>query len=886
MSKDFQFIIKEEKYSLLIIKKNKPTNKRKAQGISIFRKTLELNELNEDNINMILKKPDKKYIYSLTNLGLALISDVILFIYVTPNDIDEVGVINLVKIYKIKNINYIILDPDIKDKEKSKLQKLFKNFVKAEVNKGLYFSENVFNLGNSYDIFYHHLYDYNPNIYHINQKFNFIYNYDYIAYFRNFFLDDFTTSIINGFYYQKIIKKKEDNDLIMHLFIRNKHFNKKEEKDLGNGNNNNEKDYIKYSLHEIEIILSSNDFNQLFHFIFYNYFANIFLYENKNIIKNILKENITKDKKDNGALVVIDVIKEIGEKKDEEKINFLNELKEKMNKEIGDNNKYIFIKNKEEIVTEIKNNQDVLKEIKFNYEFQGSKIDYQEKQILLISSNGINSLAMIENILINLDYKFWNDEKVIIPDDLKNIYLFAKEASMAYKNFLLLKNKNFQKLKEVESFPLDEDYLKKYIISKNSKFLEQQKNEINIYNDENNNQINKEKNNNKLYIYIVTYNVNNLNIEMKENLDTLFKDLLFPKEAENIFSENGYPTFYCIGLQEIVKLNASNIVLFSGKDTANFWETKISQFLQTNYNYTLQYKENLVGVLFLFFIKTSEAKNINKTKNSIQKSGFLNYFGNKGSLFYEFNYKDKNFAFCTGHLTAGSNIKNYNERETQLINILNHQNNKDFNKFYKSNFYFIFGDLNFRVRINKKSFFIKVDEIINNSFINEKKGELEYFNQVNEEIDEEEKERAKTIMTQKKDDKYFLDDDELSEDDDDKKDKEENKINTKKRKINEELFKLNFFNIFIMNDELNKLKSSLSQYELNEEKINFLPTYKYYKGTNCYNVTNRVSSWTDRILYKKNKEIKCLAYDKIYIKYSDHKPIFGIFEVEIKDNNK
>ena len=35
-------------------------------------------------------------------------------------------------------------------------------------------------------------------------------------------------------------------------------------------------------------------------------------------------------------------------------------------------------------------------------------------------------------------------------------------------------------------------------------------------------------------------------------------------------------------------------------------------------------------------------------------------------------------------------------------------------------------------------------------------------------------------MTQKNDDKYFLDNDELSEDDDDKKDKEEYKINIKK----------------------------------------------------------------------------------------------------------
>ena len=62
MSKEYQFIIKEEKYSLSIIKRNKPINKNKIRGISIFKTTLEFNELNEDNINMILKKSNKKYI--------------------------------------------------------------------------------------------------------------------------------------------------------------------------------------------------------------------------------------------------------------------------------------------------------------------------------------------------------------------------------------------------------------------------------------------------------------------------------------------------------------------------------------------------------------------------------------------------------------------------------------------------------------------------------------------------------------------------------------------------------------------------------------------------------------------------------------------------------
>ena len=191
---------------------------------------------------------------------------------------------------------------------------------------------------------------------------------------------------------------------------------------------------------------------------------------------------------------------------------------------------------------------------------------------------------------------------------------------------------------------------------------------------------NIEENSNKISLYIVTNNVENYDLENEYNEESL-KKLLFPKETQRYFSKNNYPTFYCIGLQEIVKLNTSNIIFAANKNYVNLWETKIKQLLQKNYNYTLQYKENLVGVLFLFFIKASEAKNIISTKKSIKKSGFLNFFGNKGSLFYELTYKNKNFAFCTGHLTAGGHSKKYNERMKQLIDILNHQNDKLSNRF-------------------------------------------------------------------------------------------------------------------------------------------------------------------------------------------------------------
>ena len=58
MEKNARFILKADKYTLLIIHLI-DSNKKTKKGISIYNKTLEINELNEDNINMVLNKKDK-----------------------------------------------------------------------------------------------------------------------------------------------------------------------------------------------------------------------------------------------------------------------------------------------------------------------------------------------------------------------------------------------------------------------------------------------------------------------------------------------------------------------------------------------------------------------------------------------------------------------------------------------------------------------------------------------------------------------------------------------------------------------------------------------------------------------------------------------------------
>lgn len=61
-----------------------------------------------------------------------------------------------------------------------------------------------------------------------------------------------------------------------------------------------------------------------------------------------------------------------------------------------------------------------------------------------------------------------------------------------------------------------------------------------------------------------------------------------------------------------------------------------------------------------------------------------------------------------------------------------------------------------------------------------------------------------------------------------------------------------------------------------EGQLNFAPTYKYDKGTNIYDTSEkqRIPSWTDRVLWKGNKKDFCklLSYNRYELLMSDHRP--------------
>jgi len=69
---------------------------------------------------------------------------------------------------------------------------------------------------------------------------------------------------------------------------------------------------------------------------------------------------------------------------------------------------------------------------------------------------------------------------------------------------------------------------------------------------------------------------------------------------------------------------------------------------------------------------------------------------------------------------------------------------------------------------------------------------------------------------------------------------------------------------------------------LEEGNLNFNPTYKYNFGSNEYDSkAKRIPSWCDRIFYKKTKLIKQICYNRSEYTYSDHKPVYSIFDLTI-----
>ena len=224
---------------------------------------------------------------------------------------------------------------------------------------------------------------------------------------------------------------------------------------------------------------------------------------------------------------------------------------------------------------------------------------------------------------------------------------------------------------------------------------------------------------------------------------------------------------------------------------------------------------NLSAFHISVFVHSSIKNKFTNLQSGSVKTGFLNLMANKGCVAVAFEYLNKKICLIGCHLSSGE--KNDDER------------NNDFER--------INHELNFTPYENNK-------KEININFENK----TDYFD----------------IVIWAGDFNYRIE-------------------SQNKEEILKLIHESNCLKL-IKNDGLHK-QIKLGNIDINhfqEGEIYFLPTYKFVEESNNYDASKRNPGYTDRILYKSRfiNDLKLCEYSSYMdIKYSDHKPVYAVFQL-------
>ena len=397
----------------------------------------------------------------------------------------------------------------------------------------------------------------------------------------------------------------------------------------------------------------------------------------------------------------------------------------------------------------------------------------------------------------------------------------------------------------------------------------------------------------KIKLYVATWNTSSTEPSKisQINLDSL----LIPKDPKIV------PDIYFVGFQEVVKLNATNIIITGEEKLQQIlseWDKKVCESIQKIGKYKKLVIMNLVGINFFSYIledKFDKVKNISK---KIVKTGFGGTTGNKGSCVINFDYENTSFSVSCSHLVANKKNKRLKELEYIL--------NLKLNTFYNPD------KLKDKSSDQIDSITQSLEEIMSteDDIIKTQSGLNQANTNINNPLQKTES------LTTNNDSLLFKDSDiwilfgDLNF-----------RIDMEYEEFSDFIKKGNSWDKLLDYDQFVKyqLASLSSMANIQEDLIKFAPTYKYiinsdefdYTPKNDIQSTNqkekenenlhksgkkRNPSWCDRIFYKKNsfmtkdgkKIITGLEYNNVMDKNfqsSDHRPVYEIFEVIIFKEN-
>ena len=393
----------------------------------------------------------------------------------------------------------------------------------------------------------------------------------------------------------------------------------------------------------------------------------------------------------------------------------------------------------------------------------------------------------------------------------------------------------------------------------------------------------------KIKVFVGTWNTASTESSKIKNIN--LDSWLIPKNSNLI------PDMYFIGFQEVIELNATNVIMISEEKKQQIldeWEVKIYDSIQKVGNYKKLVEMNLVGINFYFYILEDKYEKVKNIAKKIVKTGLGGATGNKGSVCINFDYENTSFSIACSHLAAGE--KNNKQRIKEIDYILN----------------------------------LKLNTFYNPEIFDDKtKNEAEISNQSLEEImPTEEENNIRKTMTLSNQNLYNISHKSTNEFNNNEsilfKDSDiwiffgdlNFRIDMEYEEFNQYLKKGNSWNKLLDYDQLIKFKLASLDWTaiIQEDEIKFQPTYKYIINSNEFDYTpenktqnqnenlhksgkKRNPSWCDRIFYKKNsyttkdgnKIISGIEYNNVMNKNfqtSDHRPIYQIFDIIIFKENQ
>ena len=307
------------------------------------------------------------------------------------------------------------------------------------------------------------------------------------------------------------------------------------------------------------------------------------------------------------------------------------------------------------------------------------------KSIIQIIWKIIQKETNFAGLNINIG-SFDQNNNNIIYNKLNEIIIKYKNDLTEIKKQLLIKNKE-RNQEVIDKFF---SYSTIYGESNNEK-----KNKIDSDNKKRENKAKDELK--KIKLLCITWNIAGIP-NKNYNITELFTKNIF-------YNENKSPDIILVSIQEIVKLNLTNILsIKSNQESVISWAKLIKSTLKSIYpkeNYLEIKCLSLVGIFILILIKNDLNDNIFLLDHNMTKRGMYGALGNKGFFTISIKCYDKIISFGSGHFESGKS-KN-EERINSLIQLLNKPINiqdEELITFKEVDYWIILGDLNFRIDLS------------------------------------------------------------------------------------------------------------------------------------------------------------------------------------------